>query len=117
MRAEYDTPELNESPPDPPIYERLVRNILADKPRVTRYQIDWSILPGQEAAAGEGEEAEQAEEMEDAHAQQQAARQNSISHACSSSSFSSIISITIRQELHPSPRRLGRRRCRCSSSP
>lgn len=25
-----------------PIYDRIVRNILADKPRVTRYQIDWS---------------------------------------------------------------------------
>ena len=39
---EYDTPELNEEPPEHPIYERLVRNILSDKPRVTRYQIDWA---------------------------------------------------------------------------
>lgn len=39
---EYDSVELNETPPEQPIYERLVRNILADRPRVTRYQIDWS---------------------------------------------------------------------------
>jgi hypothetical protein len=39
----YDSVELNETPPDQPVYERLVRNILADRPRVTRYQIDWSM--------------------------------------------------------------------------
>mmetsp|Transcript_18840 Transcript_18840/g.42103 ORF Transcript_18840/g.42103 Transcript_18840/m.42103 type:complete len:155 (-) Transcript_18840:1781-2245(-) len=42
VNSEYDTPELNEAPPEQPIYERIQRNILADKPRVTRYQIDWS---------------------------------------------------------------------------
>jgi|Transcript_11995 histone chaperone ASF1 len=41
VNTEYDTAELNEEPPEQPLYERLVRNILADKPRVTRYQIDW----------------------------------------------------------------------------
>ena len=34
--------ELNETPPETPLYDRIVRNILADKPRVTRYQIDWT---------------------------------------------------------------------------
>jgi len=42
VNSEYDSPELNEAPPESPIYERIQRNILADKPRVTRYQIDWS---------------------------------------------------------------------------
>ena len=42
MTARYDCQELNESPPEHPMYERIVRNILADKPRVTRYQIDWT---------------------------------------------------------------------------
>ena len=42
VNSEYDAPELNECPPELPIYERIVRNILADKPRVTRYQIDWT---------------------------------------------------------------------------
>ena len=40
--SQYDSPELNDMPPEQPAYDRLVRNILADKPRVTRYQIDWS---------------------------------------------------------------------------
>merc|ERR1711998_323775 len=48
VNSEYDSPELNESPPENPIYERIQRNILADKPRVTRYQIDWS-KPSEEA--------------------------------------------------------------------
>lgn len=42
VNTEYDTPELNEAPPEQIQYERLLRSILADKPRVTRYQIDWS---------------------------------------------------------------------------
>jgi hypothetical protein len=29
-------------PPVVPIYERMVRNIVAAEPRVTRYQIDWT---------------------------------------------------------------------------
>eukprot|EP00316_Scyphosphaera_apsteinii_P022515 CAMPEP_0119313722 /NCGR_PEP_ID=MMETSP1333-20130426/30144_1 /TAXON_ID=418940 /ORGANISM="Scyphosphaera apsteinii, Strain RCC1455" /LENGTH=153 /DNA_ID=CAMNT_0007318633 /DNA_START=83 /DNA_END=541 /DNA_ORIENTATION=+ len=41
INTEYDSPDLNETPPEQPLYEHLVRNILADKPRVTRYQIDW----------------------------------------------------------------------------
>ena len=36
----FPVPHAN--PPEVPLYERIVRNILADKPRVTRYQIDWS---------------------------------------------------------------------------
>jgi histone chaperone ASF1 len=39
---EYDCEELNANPPEQILYERIQRNILADKPRVTRYQIDWS---------------------------------------------------------------------------
>ena len=43
--VEYDTPELNEAPPAQPIIERLHRHILAEKPRVTKFQIDWDDLP------------------------------------------------------------------------
>ena len=49
INTEYDAPELMEAPPEQLLYERLVRNILVDKPRVTRYQIDWS---DHSAAAG-----------------------------------------------------------------
>ena len=45
VNNEYDAPELNESPPEPPLHDRLVRTILAEKPRVTRYQIDWQMPP------------------------------------------------------------------------
>ena len=34
VNSEYDSPELNENPPELPMYERIQRNILADKPRV-----------------------------------------------------------------------------------
>jgi len=49
VNTEYDAPELMEAPPEQILYERLVRNILVDKPRVTRYQIDWA---DSSAAAG-----------------------------------------------------------------
>jgi len=42
VNSEYDCLELNEAPPEQPMLERIVRNILADQPRVTRYQIDWT---------------------------------------------------------------------------
>ena len=45
VNNEYDTPELNAEPPQQPLYDRLVRNILADKPRVTRYNISWDDAP------------------------------------------------------------------------
>ena len=45
VNVEYDTPELNEAPPAQPIIERLHRHILAEKPRVTKFQIDWDDLP------------------------------------------------------------------------
>ncbi|KAF3926363.1 hypothetical protein AA313_de0202690 [Arthrobotrys entomopaga] len=38
---EYDTPELVAEPPKNPMIERLVKNILTEKPRVTRFAIKW----------------------------------------------------------------------------
>lgn len=38
---EYDTEELNKEPPNKPVVERIVRNVLAEKPRVTRFAIKW----------------------------------------------------------------------------
>ncbi|MCL4121041.1 UNVERIFIED_CONTAM: hypothetical protein GTU68_031273 [Idotea baltica] len=37
----YTDPELQENPPDTPIFEKLTRNILASQPRVTKFKIDW----------------------------------------------------------------------------
>ena len=41
VNIEYDDPELNENPPATPDITRLTRHILAEKPRVTKFQIDW----------------------------------------------------------------------------
>lgn len=32
---------MRENPPSQPIFEKVQRNILADKPRVTRFKINW----------------------------------------------------------------------------
>lgn len=41
VNNEYDSEELKLEPPETPHIERIVRNILADKPRVTRIPIKW----------------------------------------------------------------------------
>lgn len=37
----YEEQELNENPPPKPIIEKLTRHILVEKPRVTKFQIQW----------------------------------------------------------------------------
>jgi len=44
VNNEYDSEELNADPPAKPVIERVRRNILAEKPRVTRFAIKWYIL-------------------------------------------------------------------------
>ncbi|PVF96384.1 anti-silence-domain-containing protein [Serendipita vermifera] len=44
QNTEYDNPEMNETPPPRPRYDRLIRE-LADKPRVTRFNIRWDNTP------------------------------------------------------------------------
>ncbi|KAI1136443.1 histone deposition protein Asf1 [Hypoxylon sp. FL0543] len=41
VNNEYDSEELNANPPAKPIIEKIRRNVLADKPRVTRFAIKW----------------------------------------------------------------------------
>ncbi|KAK2754061.1 Histone chaperone asf1 [Arachnomyces sp. PD_36] len=41
VNNEYDSEELNAEPPAKPILERVRRNVLAEKPRVTRFAIKW----------------------------------------------------------------------------
>lgn len=41
VNNEYDSEELNADPPDKPLLDRVRRNILAEKPRVTRFAIKW----------------------------------------------------------------------------
>jgi hypothetical protein len=42
---EYDTPELQAEPPKQHQLDRIVRNMLTDKPRVTRFAIKWYVPP------------------------------------------------------------------------
>jgi histone chaperone ASF1 len=44
INNEYDTAELNADPPAKPIIERIRRNVLAERPRVTRFAIKWYVL-------------------------------------------------------------------------
>ncbi|KAK9453050.1 histone chaperone [Dipodascopsis uninucleata] len=41
VNNEYDTEELRENPPNKVQIDHVVRNILAEKPRVTRFNIEW----------------------------------------------------------------------------
>lgn len=41
INNEYDTQELREEPPREPLLDRVVRNILATDPRVTKFPISW----------------------------------------------------------------------------
>lgn len=43
VNNEYDSEELSNEPPAKPIIERIRRNILAEKPRVTRFAIKWLV--------------------------------------------------------------------------
>jgi histone chaperone ASF1 len=44
VNNEYDSEELNADPPSKPIIERVRRNVLAEKPRVTRFAIKWYVF-------------------------------------------------------------------------
>lgn len=43
VNNEYDSEELNADPPAKPLLDRVRRNVLAEKPRVTRFAIKWSV--------------------------------------------------------------------------
>jgi len=45
INVDYSDPELRENPPQRPQFEKMTRNILATKPRVTRFKINWDDSP------------------------------------------------------------------------
>jgi len=63
VNNEYDNEELKENPPSVPMIDRIERSILADKPRVTKFQIRWDDAGAAETMAtgteGEGFGSEQ----------------------------------------------------------
>jgi histone chaperone ASF1 len=44
VNNEYTDEALAENPPSKPVIEKIRRNILAEKPRVTRFAIKWYVL-------------------------------------------------------------------------
>lgn len=46
VNTEYADEELRQQDPqpDPPLLDKLVRVVAADKPRVTRFNINWSVM-------------------------------------------------------------------------
>ena len=44
---EYDDPEMQETPPETPLFDKLTRNILASNPRVTKFKINWDNTSSQ----------------------------------------------------------------------
>ena len=44
VNNEYDSEELNAEPPAKPDIDRVRRNVLAEKPRVTRFAIKWYVV-------------------------------------------------------------------------
>lgn len=45
VNNEYESEELINDPPPKPVIEKIRRNVLAEKPRVTRFAIKWYVLP------------------------------------------------------------------------
>lgn len=43
VNNEYDSEELINDPPAKPVIEKIRRNVLAEKPRVTRFAIKWYV--------------------------------------------------------------------------
>jgi hypothetical protein len=44
VNNEYTDETLAENPPSKPVIDKIRRNILAEKPRVTRFAIKWSVI-------------------------------------------------------------------------
>lgn len=65
VNNEYDLEELRENPPAKVQVEHVVRNILAEKPRVTRFNIVWDNEGGEEYPPEQPEVEEEEEEDED----------------------------------------------------
>ncbi|RZC38760.1 ASF1 hist chap domain containing protein [Asbolus verrucosus] len=51
INNEYTDQELRENPPSPPQFDKVVRNILASEPRVTRFKINWEEPNAQDNGA------------------------------------------------------------------
>ncbi|XP_055625356.1 histone chaperone asf1 [Toxorhynchites rutilus septentrionalis] len=58
INNEYSDPELRENPPAKPLFHQMTRNILASKPRVTRFKINWDDASSSNTGSTNGIEGE-----------------------------------------------------------
>lgn len=58
INNEYSEQELRENPPAKPLFHQMTRNILASKPRVTRFKINWDDTPANGSGTASGMEEE-----------------------------------------------------------
>ncbi|XP_067612792.1 histone chaperone asf1 [Eurosta solidaginis] len=54
INNDYADPEMRENPPPKPLFDKLTRNILATKPRITRFKINWDDTPSNGLLNGNG---------------------------------------------------------------
>lgn len=71
VNNEYDSEELRENPPQKVMVEHIVRNILAEKPRVTRFNIIWDNENEGDLYPPEQPEVDEEEEEEDVPADEE----------------------------------------------
>jgi len=72
VNNEYATEELRETPPEHPMVDSIVRGILHDQPRVTRYDINWEgAAPNAEQPFMYNVDAQEAAGLEEMMAQRQ----------------------------------------------
>jgi histone chaperone ASF1 len=62
VNNEYAEDALKENPPAQPQIDQLLRNILADKPRVTKFPIEWDNKSGTDGAMAEQQQQQQQQE-------------------------------------------------------
>lgn len=55
INNDYSDQELRENPPAKPLFDKMTRNILASKPRVTRFKINWDDTNGNAEEQVDGE--------------------------------------------------------------
>ncbi|CRK90434.1 CLUMA_CG004140, isoform A [Clunio marinus] len=55
INNDYSDQELRENPPQKPLFDKMTRNILASKPRVTRFKINWDDTNGNSEENIDGE--------------------------------------------------------------
>lgn len=62
VNNDYADQETRENPPPKPLFDKLTRNILATKPRVTRFKINWDDTPSNGLTNGNGHDGEHIDE-------------------------------------------------------